>query len=463
MSKSGQVRDIHDVRRAFEEDGIERVKVGGFDIDGVLRGKYIAADKLFSAIENGFGFCDVIFGWDMADDLYEGVGIKVTGWHTGYPDTLAKLDLSTYRPIPWEPGTAAFLADFWLDPDTPHPACPRNLLKRVIAQAKEMGYAPKFGSEYEFFIFDETPQTLAEKDFRGIETLDPGMFGYSWLRTQSAAELMHALLDDLEGFGIALEGLHTETGPGVFEAAIAYGDVLENADQAALFKTAVKAVCAQFDLTPTFMAKCDANLPGCSGHIHQSLWTDGGRNNAFVGADSEDGMSELMKSYIAGQLKALPEITSLIWPTINSYKRAVVGVWSPVNATWGAENRTCAVRAITGPTSKATRIEFRMPAADMNPYISMATSLAAGLKGVKEGWKPSPPVKGNAYDAPVEQAPMLPSTLENAVRLSRGSELASELVGPEFLDHYLRTRHWEHKVFDKAVTDWELRRYFEIV
>ena len=463
MSKNGQIRDIHDVRRAFEEHQIERVKVGGFDIDGVLRGKYIAADKLFSAAENGFGFCDVIFGWDMADALYEGVGVKVTGWHSGYPDVLAKIDLSTYRPIPWEPGTAAFIADFWTDPDTPHPACPRNLLKRIVAQAGDMGFLPKFGSEYEFFIFNETPRSLAEKDFRGIETLDPGMFGYSWLRTQSAAELMEAFLTDMEAFRIPLEGLHTETGPGVFEVAIAYGEVLENADQAALFKTAAKAVCAQFDLTPTFMAKCDPDLPGCSGHLHQSLWTDNGKTNAFVDLSSDDLMSPLMRSYIAGQIKALPDITSLVWPTINSYKRAVKGAWSPINATWGAENRTCAVRAITGPTPKATRLEFRVPAADMNPYISMAASLAAGLKGVAEGWTPPPAVKGNAYDADPKHAPLLPTSLEGAIRVTRASELATELVGDAFLDHYLRTRDWEHRVFDKAVTDWELRRYFEII
>ena len=163
MSKSGQVRDIHDVRRAFEEDGIERVKVGGFDIDGVLRGKYISTDKLFSAIHNGFGFCDVIFGWDMADELYEGVGVKLTGWHTGYPDTLAKVDLSTYRPIPWEPGTALFIADFESPEDIPYPACPRQLCKTVLHKGDAMGYKVKSAFEYEFFLFDEMPHTVREK------------------------------------------------------------------------------------------------------------------------------------------------------------------------------------------------------------------------------------------------------------------------------------------------------------
>jgi glutamine synthetase len=463
MAKSGGVRDLPDIEEALEADQIQRIKVGGFDVDGVLRGKYISRDKLVSAARDGFGFCDVLFGWDVADELYEGVDVQVTGWHTGYPDALARLDLGTYRPIPWEPGTAALLCDFWTDPDTPHPACPRNMLKRVLRRADRLGFVPKVGAEYEFLLFDESPASLAEKGFRDLVPLDPGMFGYSWLRTQAASDLMHALIDDLGAFDVPLEGLHTETGPGVFEAAIAYGEALEAADRAALFKTAVKAVAAQHGLVATCMAKVNAELPGCSGHLHQSLWDAEAGANAFSDAAADDGMSETMRHFIGGQVALLPDITALVWPTINSYKRAVEGVWSPVNASWGRDNRTAAVRAITGPTATATRVEFRMSPADMNPYISIGASLAAGLHGVEQAVAPPPEVEGNAYDASATDCPPLPRTLDAAVRACRASATAPSLVGPEFLDHYLRTRSWEVRRFNLAVTDWELARYFEII
>jgi hypothetical protein len=199
--------------------GVDRAKIGGFDLDGVLRGKYVSLDKLESALGKGFGFCDVIFGWDVADALYDNA--KVTGWHTGYPDAQAVLDPATLRTIPWEPGVAAMLADFRTDEGAPHPACPRSLLKRVIARAEKLGYRPMVGAEYEFYLFKETRDSLQEKAFRRLAPLDPGKFGYSWVRSGQDAELMRDIQQGMRDFDIELEGLHTETGPGVYEAAIA--------------------------------------------------------------------------------------------------------------------------------------------------------------------------------------------------------------------------------------------------
>src|SRR5712692_7605952 len=260
----------HLIKRKFEERGIRRVKLGVFDMDGVLRGKYVSLDKFFSAAESGLGFCDVIFGWDIGDVLYDNV--KFTGWHTGYPDAKACIDLASYRAIPWEPETALFLLDLADKHGAPLAIAPRQLCQRVVQRAESLVYCPFFSAEYEFFFFRETPESLREKNFRNLTPLTPGMFGYSVLRASANAEFVTQLIDHLTAFEVHLEGFHTETGPGVYEAAINVAEGVEGADRAALFKIAVKEIAARHKLIPTFMAKWNADLPGSSGHIHQSLW-----------------------------------------------------------------------------------------------------------------------------------------------------------------------------------------------
>ncbi len=439
------------------DKGIRKAKVGGVDIDGVWRGKYISLEKLLSAAEGGLGFCDVVFGWDIADDLYDNA--KITGWHTGYPDAQARIDTSTARVIPWEPDVAAFVLDFVNADSSPYQASPRQLLQKVGRQAREMGFLPRFGAEFEYFIFRETPQSLREKSFANLNPLTPGMFGYSWLRSSASSPLVHAILDGCNGFGIDIEGMHTETGPGVYETAIRYDDLERAADQAVLFKTAVKEICARHGLTACFMAKWNSKLPGCSGHVHQSLWSIGGERNLFYDSAAADRISETLRHYVGGQVELMPELTALYWPTINSYKRSVENTWAPVSATWGHENRTTALRTIGGGP-KSSRIEFRLLGADMNPYIGMAASLAAGLWGIENRVEPPAPCEGNAYRA---EAPPLPRNLKDAVAALKGSQRARELLGEGFVDHYLRTREWEVRQFEKAVTTWELERYLELI
>jgi glutamine synthetase len=447
--------DPKQLRAAFEERGIQKVKIGGFDVDGVLRGKYVSLDKFWSAVEGGFGFCDVIFGWDLADVLYDNA--KVTGWHTGYPDAHATIDLSSFRVIPWEPGTAAFLADFVTKDGGPHPACPRSLLKAVVARAEQMGLSATFAAEFEFFVFRETPDSLHAKGFRDMTPLSPGMFGYSWVREGQNAAFCHAILDDMAAFDCAIEGLHTETGPGVYEVAIRYDDALRMADKAALFKTGMKQLLFSRGLSCTFMAKWNAELPGSSGHLHQSLWKDG-KNLFFDGADP-NALSATAKHYLGGQVALMPELTALYSPTINSYKRYVPGVWAPLTASWGPENRTCAIRTIAGGP-KATRLEYRQTAADINPYVAIATCLAAGLYGIEHRSEPPAPARGDASKSESGFAP-LPRTLKDATHALAKSAAARAILGEPFVDHYVRTRDWEVRQYERAVTDWELARYFE--
>jgi glutamine synthetase len=452
--------DVETLEKAFKDRSVKRVKVGGFDVDGILRGKYVSLEKFWSAVKGGFGFCDVIFGWDVSDVLYDNA--EVTGWHTGYPDAHATIDLASFRIVPWEScegdATACFLVDFVNDDGTPHPACPRGLLKQVVARCRAAGFEPYFSAEFEFFVFRETPQSARDKGYAGMIPLSPGMFGYSWVRVGQNAEVCHAILREMEAFGIPIEGLHTETGPGVYEAALRYDGALAMGDKGALFKTGMKLLASRFGLMPTFMAKWNADLPGSSGHLHQSLWKDG--KNAFYDASHPHKLSTLAEHYLAGILHHMPAMTALYTPTVNGYKRYVPGVWAPLNATWGVENRTCAVRVIPGD-AKSTRLEHRQTAADINPYIAIATCLACGLDGIEKKMQLPPEATGDASGA-AAFAP-LPRSLREATRMLAEYAPARALLGEPFIEHYVRTRDWEARQYERAVTDWELRRYFEIL
>jgi len=437
-----------EIRSKFESENIKRVKLGVFDYDGVLRGKYISLEKFHSAVDSGLGFCDVIFGWDIGDALLDNV--QFTGWHTGYPDAVAKIDCDSFRAIPWEPGTAFFLLDLFDKGEQPLAIAPRQVLRNALKIAEQAGVRVHFSAEYEFWCFKETPNSIREKAYRGLTPLSPGSFGYSVLRASENSGWVLDMIEHLTGFGIPIEGFHTETGPGVYEAAITVDAGLAAADKAALFKTAAKEIGARHGVMPTFMAKWNAELPGSSGHIHQSIWA--ADKNLFHAGPA-------MAHYIAGLVTHIPELMAMICPTVNSYKRTVPGTWAPINATWGTDTRTTAVRAIPA-REKSSRIELRLSGADMNPYFAMAASLAAGLEGIQHRLEPPPPT-ANAY-AETNAAP-LPKTLAEATARFRTSEVARKWFGDEFVEHYAATRDWEVRQFNKAVTDWELSRYFESI
>lgn len=453
----------------------EKVKLAATDIDGILRGKVISYEKFLSAKKNGFGFCDVVFGWDAADVCYD--NSQITGWHSGYPDAMAQIDETTQRSVPWDNNIPFYLADF---PSLP--ACPRTLLKKIIQKAEEMGFSAVFAQEFEWFNFDETPWSLHEKNFQKLRPLTPGMFGYSILRSSYSSQknntdnpiktgnnFFNALFDLIGNFGVPIEGIHTETGPGVFEAAIVYSDILEAADRATLFKTAVKEIAYRHNIIASFMAKWNASLPGCGGHVHQSLWDKAKKKNLFYSPARENsGLSEIMKHYIAGQLYCLPHILPMFAPTINSYKRLVVGMWAPTTLTWATDNRTVALRAL--PTGeKSSRLETRVIGSDTNPYLVMAACLASGLYGIKRKLKLQLPTRGNGYRD--YNYGVLPKDLNEATKAMKKSKIANELFGDAFVDHFIRTREWEWNVFKKAegkfdpreITNWELKRYFEII
>ena len=453
------VKTVDDAQNIVRERGLTHVKVGLFDIDGVMRGKYMSREKFFSALEGGFAFCDVVLGWDSNDQLYETPEVKYTGWHTGYPDAPVRILPHSCREVPFEDNMLLFLCEF---SDDASRICPRNILSNVIEKAAAMGLEAYAAFEYEFFLFDETPESIRAKGYQNLKPITPGFYGYSMLRNSTHSELYQELLDLAESMDFPIEGLHTETGPGVLEAAITVDEASNAADKAALFKTFTKVWAQRRQMMATFMAKWSNDYPGQSGHIHLSLKNTSDSSSAFYDPAEPMNMSRIQRHFIAGQQRLMPELIAMYAQTVNAYSRMVPGFWAPTDATWGCENRTTALRLIPG-SAKSQRVEFRLGSADANPYIALAAALGSGLYGIEHELEPFDQVKGNAYEQSHPAELKLPDNIMDSSAALRASSTARTLFGDEFIDHYSATREWEGREFHKHITDWEMQRYFEII
>ncbi|MBW8183942.1 glutamine synthetase family protein [Shewanella nanhaiensis] len=451
-----EVKSIADAIAIIEERGLTHVKVGVFDNDGVMRGKYMSKAKFIASLEKGFAFCDVVLGWDVKDQLYDNA--KYTGWHTGYPDAPVRILPHTCRDVIGEEGMLLFIAEFAEEAEA---VCPRGTLRRVIEKADSMGFNAFAALEYEFFLFNETPHSIRKKNFRDLETITPDWFGYSMIRNSAHSDLYQDILSMAEIMDFPIEGIHSETGPGVIEAAIAVDNAEAAADKGALFKTFMKVLAQKRDLMATFMAKWSGDYPGQSGHIHLSLQNKDG-TSAFYDPSQTHSMSKVQRHFLAGQQKLMPEFLCMIAPTINSYSRMIPGFWAPTDATWGVENRTTALRVIPG-SAKSQRVEYRLGAADANPYLALAAALASGLYGIEHELEPEAQVKGNAYEQTHDAQLALPATLWDAAQKFKRSTAAVSCFGEAFVEHYAISREWEEREFRKHVTDWEMERYFEII
>ena len=452
---------------AYRERGVHQVMLGLADIDGVLRGKYVSLAKFASLLRKGGGFCDCVFGWDMDDRLYDAGDTAVTGWHSGFPDARYRLVAASERSLP--DGTPYFIGEFVGAAEEEHPVCPRAVLRRLLSRMAAAGFAAKAGFEYELFVFRETPATIRAKGYRGLAPFTPGNFGYSVLRAAANADEFQALMRYCADFRMPLEGLHCETGPGVWEAALTAAEGLEAADRATLFKTFSKAFFQGRDAVATFMAKWSMDHPGQSGHCHFSLLDDTG-GNVFGASDETEaaGASALparARWALGGLCAFIPELLPMLAPTANSYTRLVKGAWAPTAATWGVDNRTAAFRLVPGGEDMAQqRIECRVGGADGNPYLVAAATLGAALAGIEQRLEPPAAVTGNAYDVedslPAERR--FAPTLRHAAERFAASALAQELFGAPFVRHYAATRLWEAGEQERHVNDWQLERYFEI-
>ncbi|ORY67826.1 glutamine synthetase [Pseudomassariella vexata] len=457
------------------------VKLAGIDVDGVLRGKLVSKKKFLSIAKSGFGFCSVIFGWDMHDMTYMRE-LKISNKENGYHDLLAIPDLKSFRRIPWENDIPFFLVSFY-DPDTQEPisACPRGLLKTQLDKLKAKGYDAMAGAEYEFFQFkvpgnESSPAPyLLDNPPHSLPSLTEGMFGYSITRPVHNKDYFYDIFDTCAKFDCNIEGWHTESGPGVFEAALEFGQISEMADRASLFKYVVKSTATKYGITPCFMAKPKQGLPGNSGHMHCSVVDKDGKNLFFREQRDENAkwddisqLSDLGRHFLAGLLDGLPSVMPLLAPTINSYKRLVENFWAPVTVSWGLEHRAASIRIIAPPTSKpgATRFEIRVPGADANPSYVMAAILGLGWRGVEKKMEiPIPPLnRGADVGGSEDVGARLAKSLKEATDVFMAKDsVAREVFGDEFVEHYGGTRQHEIRLWDEAVTDWEMKRYIETV
>lgn len=460
--------DKAEIERRIEDGNIEYVKIGTPDIEGVYRGKRVSAQHFLNSLEEGFPQCDVIFGWDIAENVLP--NLKVSNWEHGFSDVILKPDLSTFRMVPWEDRIASCVCDVWTEHGEPLSVSPRYVLKSVIARARALGYEPMAASELEFRFFRETQVSLREKDFGpDLAPLNPGMNCYSISQSSADDHLLRRIASSMREHGISIEGYNREHGPGMYEMNLRYANALTAADHTMLFKTGAKEICHQEGLTACFMAKWSDQEDGSSGHSHMSLWNRNQERNLFWDEEADGHMSETMRHFLAGVLDKLSEMMALYAPVINSYKRYVEGTWAPLNTTWGMENRTCAIRIINAGKS-AIRVENRVPGADANFYLVFAALLASGLYGIERKLTLPTRLDGNAYDpATVAQAlasgqiKALSRNLAASTDLLEQSKFANEYLGEDFVEHFVATRRWEVKEHERAVTNWERRRYLELI
>ena len=444
------------LKKAVKAGTIDTVVVAMIDMQGRLIGKRFQAEFFVDGAYEETHACDYLLANDI--DMEPVPGYKAASWDKGYGDFVLKPDMSTLRVTPWLEGTALVLADV-LDHhhhDLPH--SPRGMLKAQLARLKKDKMRAFFASELEFYLFDESYESAAEKRFHGLKTAGSYIEDYHVLQTTKEEGVMRAIRKGLQAAGIPVENSKGEWGPGQEEINVRYADALEMADNHVILKNAVKEIAWTQGTSVTFMAKWNYGLAGSSSHVHASLWDAAGTTPLFFDPKAEHGMSPLMRSFVAGQLKYARDITYFLAPYINSYKRFQVGTFAPTKAIWSRDNRTAGFR-LCGEQSKAIRIECRIGGADLNPSLAFAALLAAGLAGIDEKLKLPAAYSGDAYHG--AKLPEVPKTLREASEALSKSKMLRTALGDAVVDHYVRTAEWEQFEYDRRITDWELMRGFE--
>src|SRR5712692_1789918 len=439
---------LEELSRDVEAGAIDTVAVAFTDMQGRLIGKRLQAEHFLEdrIAQEGVEGCNYLLALDMEMDPVPGYGIA--SWERGYGDFVLKPDLATLRRIPWLEATALVLSDVGWHDGSPVGPSPRQVLRRQVERARELGYEPKFGSELEFFLFRETYAEANAKHYRGLTPSVPYILDYHLLATTYDEPLIRQIRNGMQAAGIRVESSKGEAWPGQHEINFRYATALEMADNHAVYKNGAKEIAFQNGCSITFMAKPDHTSIGSSCHIHSSLWRDG--ENAFAGE------SEVFRSYLAGQIACARELAIFVAPVINSYKRYAAGSWAPTTLAWGYDNRTCGFRVVGHGAS--LRAETRIPGADANPYLAFSALLAAGLYGIENGLELPPAFEGNAYESKVER---FPSSLRKAIAALADGTVARAALGDEVVDHYLNYARTEQRLFDQVVTCYERERMFE--
>jgi len=381
-------------------------------------------------------------------------GYKMSSWESGYGDMVMTPDFETLRLLPWLPGTALVMADLsWVQGGPVTPA-PRTILNTQLKRLADRGLAAFIGTELEFMVFDATYREAWASGYRGLTKSTDYNVDYAIHASTRMEPLLRDIRLGMDGAGMYCEGVKGECNFGQQEIAFRYDSALVTCDNHTIYKNGAKEIADQHGKALTFMAKFDER-EGNSCHIHISLrGTDG--SAVFADPDAPLGMSAMFRSFIAGQLATLRELTLFYAPNINSYKRFVEGSFAPTAVAWGLDNRTCALRVVG--QGHSMRMECRAPGGDVNQYLAVAALIAGGLHGIDNALELPEACAGNAYTSGAER---LPTTLAEAAELFDTSTVAREAFGDDVVEHYLNNAAIELAVFNSAVTDWERVRGFE--
>ncbi len=442
------------LKKQVADGSIDTVLAVMVDMQGRLMGKRMVAQYFVDGAWEETHCCNYLLATDL--EMATPDGYASTSWESGYGDYVMKPDLDTLRPVPWLEGTAMVLCDV-LDHhghDVTH--SPRAVLKKQLARLAEMGMDAMMATELEFFLFEKSFDEIRADGFQNLQPISAYNEDYHILQTTKEEHIMRPIRNHLIAAGVPVEGSKGEAEAGQEELNIKYGAPLDCADHHTIAKHAIKEIAWAQGHAVTFLPKWHHEKVGSSSHVHQSLWKDG--TSLFYDADKPHGMSDLMRSYIAGMIKYAPDYTYFLAPYINSYKRFQKGTFAPTGTAWSVDNRTAGFR-LCGEGTKAVRVECRIGGSDMNPYLAMAAQLAAGLKGIEEGLELGTPLSGDAYAA--KDVDHIPANLRDAAEALNASKMLREALGDDVVDHYTRAAKWEQEEFDKVVTDYEIARGFE--
>ena len=441
---------LEQLRAQAASGAIDTVLLAMTDMQGRLQGKRLTASHFLEEVaEHGAEGCNYLLAVDV--DMRTVDGYEMASWERGYGDMLLVPDLDTLRPVPWQQGTAMCLADVaWLD-GSEVAASPRQILRRQLARLAERGWSANAGTELEFMVFLDSYEQAWHKGYRDLRPANLYNDDYSMLGTARVEPLIRRIRNSMVAAGMVVEDSKGECNFGQHEINFHYADALRTADEHSIYKNGAKEIAASEEMAISFMAKYDQR-EGSSCHIHFSLADDSDPPSPLFAREPA-----LFDSFLAGQLACLRELTLLLAPHVNSYKRYAAGSFAPTAVAWGRDNRTCSLRVVGhGPS---LRFENRCGGADLNPYLALSALIASGLHGVDAGLELEPAHEGNAYAA--SERPRLPVTLAHARELFAASEVARAAFGEGVVAHYLNAADVELATFQAAVTDWERVRGFE--
>lgn len=438
---------FEELRGSVDDGAIDTVVLALTDMQGRLQGKRLDARHFLETVaDHGAEACNYLLAVDVEMQPQE--GFAMSSWERGYGDFVLVPDLDTLRTATWLEGTALLLADVQWEDGSPVVASPRQILRRQLERLTERGWEAQAATELEFLVFRDTYEQAWDAGYVGLTPANRYNVDYSIVGTTRVEPLLRRIRQTMAGAGLVVEDAKGECNLGQHEINFRYADALTTADQHAIYKTAAKEIAAELGMSVSFMAKYD-DREGSSCHVHLSLRTTDG---APLFAD-EPGTFD---AFLAGNLARARELTLLLAPNVNSYKRFANASFAPTSIAWGHDNRTCGFRVVGHGHGK--RVECRIPGADVNPYLALAAVIAAGLDGIDQGLELEPACEGNAYSS---GHPRVPATLAEAHALFAGSAFARDAFGDEVVEHYANAARVELHAFESAVTDWERVRGFE--